>query len=196
MDDFSGKRVRVRLLAQGYSQAYGRFAVAEGEDDPIAAFFALFEALNWAHAIDDLIAKTWSPRGKVVGYEWRTDPAIRGAGDELAAIMSGLRYTRNRVHHQWADALDTTRRTGGLTFPITFPATFGSVSAWVWRPADDLPTPSNQTKEAVGRHAYETALAGRKPDEALGALSVTFPRVAQFLDPPTAHRTPPVVESF
>jgi hypothetical protein len=69
------------------------------------------------------------------------------------------------------------------------------VSAWVWRAADDLPTPSNQTKEAVGRHAYETALAAHKPDEALGALSVTFPRVAQFLDPPAAHRTPPVVES-
>jgi hypothetical protein len=195
MDDFSGKRVRVRLLTDGYAQSYERFEVAEGDDNPIAAFFALFEALNWAHAVDDLIAKTWSPRGKVVGYDWRTDPAIRGAGAELSNIMQGLRYVRNRVHHQWADALVTDKATSGLTFPMTFPATFGPVSSWAWRSADDLPTPSNEAKEAPGREAYTTALAGRKPDDALEALRMTFPLVAEFLDPPMARRTAPIVTS-
>jgi hypothetical protein len=196
MDDFSGKRVRVRLLTYGYAQAYERFEVAEGENDPNAAFFALFEALNWAHAIDDLIAKTWSPRGKVLGYDWRNDAAIRGDGEELSNIMSGLRYVRNRVHHQWADALVTDRVSGGLTFPLTFHATFGAVSAWVWRSADHLPTPSNVTKEAPGRDAYTTALAGRKPDQALEVMHMTFPFVGELLDPPIAVRKPPIVKSI
>ena len=195
MDDFSGKRVGVRLLTDGYAQAYERFEAAEGENDPTAAYFALFEALNWAQTVDDVIARTWSPRGKVLGYDWRTDPALRGGGEELAIIMSGLRYARNRVHHQWADALITDRIAGGLTFPITFPVTFGAVSAWVWRPADDLPKPSNEDKEAPGREAYTTALAGRKPDYALEAMHITFPFVGQLLDPPIARRRAPIVES-
>src|ERR1700735_1891342 len=118
MDEFSGKRVRVGMMTGGYARAYERFEIAEGNNDPVAAFFALFEAWNWAHAVDDIIARAWSPRGKVLGYDWRTDPAISGAGEVLANIMSGLRYVRNRVHHQWADALITDRVSGGLTFPV------------------------------------------------------------------------------
>jgi hypothetical protein len=134
-------QVRARLLTGGYTKAYERFLAATAVRDPDAVFFALFEALDWAHAIDDLIALTWSPRGKVMGYGWRRDPAI-GGGDQLSDIMSGLRYVRNRVHHQWADALVTDE---GLTLPVVLPATF---SAYVWRPACDLPTPPNEGREA------------------------------------------------
>jgi hypothetical protein len=60
--------------------------------------------------------------------------------------MSGLRYVRNRVHHQWADAMVTDN---GLI--VTFPVTF---SSRIWRSGDDLPTPANARKEAEGKAAY------------------------------------------
>jgi hypothetical protein len=189
MTDFGGARVRARLLTGGYAQAYERFRAAMAMHDPDAVFFALFEALDWAHAVDDLIALTWSPRGKVEGYGWRSDPAI-GGGDELSNIMSGLRYARNRVHHQWADALVME---GGLTFPVTFPVTF---SAFVWRPACDLPTPPDEGREAPGRTAYATALAGHRADSALEEMGRAFTFIGQLLDPPIATRTAPVVESI
>ena len=40
-----------------------------------------------------------------------------------------------------------------------------------------------------------STLAGRKPGNALEALRMTFPLVAEFLDPPIARRTAPIVES-
>jgi hypothetical protein len=97
------------------------------------------------------------------------------------------------VHHQWADALITDKVSGGLTFPLTFPATFGTVSAWEWRAADDLPTPSNAAKEAPGRKAYTASLAGRKPDHSLAAMGLVFPFVGELLDPPIAARIAPIV---
>jgi hypothetical protein len=102
--EFDGERVRARLLTGGFAEAYGRFQAAQAVGDAEATFRALFEALNWAHAIDDLIALTWSPRGKVEGYGWRGDPAL-GGGETLASVMDGLRYARNRAHHQWAEAV-------------------------------------------------------------------------------------------
>jgi hypothetical protein len=189
MTDFSGARVRARLLTGGYAQAYERFLAATAMRDPDAVFFALFEALDWAHAVDDLIALTWSPRREVIGYGWRKDPAL-GGGDELSNIMSGLRYVRNRVHHQWADALVTD---GGLTLPVTLPARF---SAYVWRPACDLPKPPNEGREAPGRTAYARALAGHRADEALEEMGRAFTFIGQLLDPPIAPRTAPIVESI
>jgi hypothetical protein len=190
MTDFDGARVRARLLTGGYAQAHDRFRAAMAVSDVETVFYALFEALDWAHAVDDLIALTWSPRGKVQGYAWRRDPAL-GGGDGLANIMGGLRYVRNRVHHQWADALVVD---GGLPFPINLPATF---SAFLWRPASDLPTPPNEGREAPGRTAYAKALAGRRADDALEEMRHAFTFIGQLLDPPIARRRAgPTVESL
>lgn len=187
MSSFDGKRVRVRALTSGYDGAYTRFHEAQGADDEMAAFHSLFEALDWAHAIDDVIARTWSPRGEVLGYEWRRDPALGGA-DNFESLMSGLRYVRNRVHHQWADALVSRDVRGGLTFPMSFPASFGYVVRWIWRDLDELPSAPDVPREAPGREAYRTALAGHKVSEALQAMSEVFAFIGSLLDPPTQVR--------
>jgi len=186
MSDFDGTRVGARALTDGFAQAYGRFQSAQTGREPTPAFFALFEALNWAHAVDDVIAKTWSPRGKVEGYGWRSDPALAGA-EELPNVMSGLRYARNRVHHQWADALILEE---GRRYPHTSPRMFFS---WVWRQADELPTPPDEGREAPGREAYTSALAGRKAQAALAEISRAFTFIGPLLDPPIPVRQPPTV---
>jgi len=194
MTALDGRRVRVRALTSGYAGAYERFQRAETADDELTAFHGLFEALDWAHAIDDVIARTWSPRGEVLRYAWRRDPSL-GGGTELENIMGGLRYARNRVHHQWADALTSRAAQSGVSFPLSFPLSFGTVARWVWRDADQLPTPPNVPKEAPGREAYGTVLAGRKVSGALQTMSEVFAFVGSLLDPPIATRTAPLVES-
>ncbi len=192
MSSFDGKRVRVRALTSGYDGAYTRFQEAKDADDEMAAFHSLFEALDWAHAIDDVIALTWCPRGEVLGYGWRRDPALSGT-DELESLMSGLRYVRNRVHHQWADALVSRAVRGGLTFPMSFPVSFGTVVRWVWRDLNELPTAPDVSREAPGREAYGMALAGHKVSEALQAMSQAFAFIGSLLDPPTPAREAPIV---
>jgi hypothetical protein len=192
VDLFDGKRVRARLLTGGFHQAYGRFQVAERDGDAQAAFYALFEGLNWVHAADDAIARTWRPRGAVEEepwYGWRADPSL-GRDPSLVLALDGLRYARNRVHHQWADAIVTER---GLTFPLRFDAT---LSNWVWRPVDDLPTPSNAGREAHRRRAYVAALEGRNVGDALAQIAPVLGFIGVLLDPPSARRGPPPVVSM
>jgi hypothetical protein len=189
MIEFDGTRVRVGLLTSGFEQAYARRQVAELEDDTAAAFHALFEALEWAHAVDEVIASTRRPRGRIGSkfwWEWRRDGGL-GGGDRLIETMQGLRYVRNRVHHQLADAL-MTGGPGGL--PVSLPARL-PVSAWVWRGVDDLPMPSNEAKEAPGREAYVSALAGRPVENAVARMSEPFAFIGTLLDPPIAVRTAP-----
>jgi hypothetical protein len=109
-------------------------------------------------------------------------------GDMLSDIMQGLRYARNRTHHQWADAF---ARVHGRTFPTVYPMRFRS---WVRRDVDQLPTPSNPRKEAQGREGYATALAGQPAQHTLATIG-NFARLAPWLDPPIPVRTPPVVVS-
>lgn len=189
MTDFGGARVRARLLTGGYAQAHERFEEAQRNTDPDLAFFALFEALNWAHAVDDLIALTWSPRGKVEGYAWRSDPAL-GGGKALASVMDGLRYVRNRVHHQWADALVMRP---GATLPVRLPT---ALITWAWRPLEELPKPSRGREDRRGQEAYATVLAEHRADDALEEMSRPFAFIGQLLDPPIATRTAPLVESI
>jgi hypothetical protein len=176
-----GERVRARLLTRGFTQAYQRFVIAEAANRAEDAFFALFDALNWAHSIDELIATTWSPRGELQGLDWRRDPAL-GGRERLAHIVRGLRWVRNRVHHQWADALVTDR---GLAFPMALPAAF---SNWLWRDADDLPEAPEEKEDLKGREAYVTALAGQPVENALTEIGRTFAFVGLLLDPPIPTR--------
>ena len=181
MSEFDGERVRARLLTGGFAKAYERFLGGQAAGDADTTFQALFETLNWAHAIDDLIALTWSPRGKVQGYDWRRDPAL-GGGETLARVMDGLRYVRNRVHHQWADALIVQ---DGARLPFTIPRV---LITWVWRPAGELPSAPKGHAHDGGRAAYEEALAGDAVEVALATMSETFEFVGSLLDPPIARR--------
>jgi hypothetical protein len=93
--------VVARQLVAGYTQAVGRFSVGVRETDSNPAYFALFESLNWAVAIDDFVREVWVPHGEPLDRGW-TDLA---AGDGYVDLLDGARYARNLVHHHWADAL-------------------------------------------------------------------------------------------
>lgn len=71
-------------LVNGYRRALERFDATADQRDAEERFIPLFEALNWAVAISDY-----------PGSSVRVDDTIRG-----------LRFARNRVHHQWADAIE------------------------------------------------------------------------------------------
>jgi hypothetical protein len=148
MTEFDGERVRGRYLTGGYARAYERFQEAQSKGDPEATFQALFEALNWAVAIDEYIARVWSPRGKVEGYHWRGDPALP---ESLVPVMAGLRYVRARVHHQWADAVYAQP---GAMLPFTLPRV---LMTWAWRPVEELPTPSARHKNERARRLRRSA---------------------------------------
>ena len=61
--------------------------------DKEQAFFTIFEALNWAAAIDHRLGTTLG-----TGEQWASSYAE-------GAYVLGFRYARNVVHHEWADAL-------------------------------------------------------------------------------------------
>lgn len=158
-------------MVQGYREAVARFSAAIREaDGGKRAAHALFEALNWAHALDDLIAEIWRPAGERLGFDWRK----RVAGAE---VLAGIRYVRNRVHHDWADAL---QEEDGARFPMRFPVVFHS---WIWRPVDELPTPNPRHADESGRDAYEEMLAGTRAEDVLLGLCDVFEKLMDFLEP-------------
>jgi hypothetical protein len=83
---------------------------------------------------------------------------------EAGKVMAGLRYARNSVHHQWADALRLDE--GGVSFPLEFPVRF---SDWYWR--REIPPPRNRK----GELEYNRLLAGEPTRNALSALRELFP---------------------
>ncbi len=107
------------------------------------------------------------PEGRLLREKWQ---------DRVpeAAVMSGVRFARNRVHHQWADAL---LLVDGIPFPIPFPIPF---FGWKWRPADKLPPGRNSEGEDV----YREHLQGDPAHEALVKLQAAFRWVGERLEPP------------
>jgi hypothetical protein len=123
-------------LVAGFLAARERFETARLGRDPVRPFHPLFEALAWAVTLDERL-----------GYP--DDPQLRG-----------LRYARNAVHHQWADALELDD--SGAAFPITFPMVF-----FEWRWTRELPPPKQKRDEPF----YREHLAGHPARHALGAVA-------------------------
>jgi hypothetical protein len=165
---YSENIVTFRMLHEGYVAAHERFAAATKGRDADKGFHSLFEALNWAVALDDRIRAHWAPEGKPLGWTWRD----RVVGAEL---MKGVRWARNGVHHQWSDALV---RTEGAQFPMTFPVVFFE---WVWRAAHDLPELGRP--DPNGAAAYQRDLQGRPARVALATLGEVFQGVHDLLEP-------------
>ena len=106
-------------LLHGLAKAYERF-MSEGRlaVEPVDAYMPIFEALNWAAALDERIAvdaKGWSWRKRVSNGEF----------------VAGLRFAHNRAHHQWAAVLYVTT---GAILPTYLPM---PLFEWRWR--RDLP---------------------------------------------------------
>ena len=147
----------------GYADAAERFEATAGDRDPIKIFNALFEALNWAVALDERIGCHWVPDGKPLGVKW-TEWLGHGA-----VIMGGVRFARNRVHHQWSDAIVPS---GGTTEEFV---------TWAWRPTDDLPKGRNQSGEGT----YREHLEGRPVKVCLDVLGGAFLTLQFMLEPHT-----------
>ena len=98
--------VGLDTMREGYRQALERFHAARLGSDASTAFMPLFEALSWVASLDE-----------------RLDYPDLGE-------LRGLRFARNRVHHQWADALWLDD--AGAQFPVSFPMAF-----FEWRWQDD-----------------------------------------------------------
>lgn len=135
----------------------------------------LFEALNWAVALDQRTAAHFVPEGKPAGYAW---PSRIGYGAE---IMPGVRFVRNSVHHQWSDALQLR----GGAFP-----------EWVWRTASELP-PLDKNLGAKARVVYDESkrvyreyMEGRPARAELEALGGAFLFLKELLEPFTIPRAP------
>jgi hypothetical protein len=69
MSAYPGDRVRIDLMVRGYAHAQERYARAAEVAGPEPAYFALFEALTWAVAVDDVVAEIWRPAGAPRGLQ-------------------------------------------------------------------------------------------------------------------------------
>ncbi|HZJ07048.1 MAG TPA: hypothetical protein VFD59_16460 [Nocardioidaceae bacterium] len=169
---YANRIVTFRVLLGGYEQAVERFGEASRTRDPVRVFAPLFEALNWAVVLDDQAREHWAPEGVPLGWSWRT--RVEG-GDFVSAIG----FVRNRVHHQWADALTLS---DGFSSPLVAP-----LVSHEWRsrrlvdlPGADTPGAKNAADAAAD---YEHLLATKPARLALAVLFVPFRRLADMLEP-------------
>jgi hypothetical protein len=125
----------------------------------------LYEALSWAVSIDDRFQSLWAA-ARTNPAKWWSDGFAHGD------TVRGLRYARNRVHHQWADALWLSH--SGFSFPISFPLAF---IEWRWRP--ELPPGRGEEFKAE----YEQHVAASPARVTLGDLSVCFADALPVLAP-------------
>jgi hypothetical protein len=136
-----------QILQRGYVEAYARFRTAATPSDATEddTFIPLFEVLNWAGSIDEHL-----------GFP----------GDRE---LRGIRFARNRVHHQWAKALRYFPGAvlGGVGFNE---AMFNEGPNWRWRRVEELPAPPARWPDPKGKRAYRDLLADRSVHDALGWL--------------------------
>jgi hypothetical protein len=155
---YPGERVQVDMMMRGFTAAKTRFDTAAELPGSEPAYFGLFEALNWAIALDDVIGEIWQPEGEAQSWEWRK----RIAGAE---VLIGVRYVRNLVHHHWARALRFE--------PV------GGRPHWVWPASGVLPPPIKREQWAVP--FYDDLLAGNRAADTLHSVDAVFATVSQFL---------------
>jgi len=158
-----GNIVTYESMLIGFTDAVSRFEDPAAMDDPVISYNALFEAIAWAVALDGRIGQHWVPDGKPLREGWRES---LGHG---ATVMAGVRFARNRVHHQWSDAIAATPSAGAIT--------------WTWRPADELPVGRNPTGEDV----YREHLECRPIIGCLTVLNGAFYTLQFLLEPHTAR---------
>lgn len=105
--------------------------------------------------------------------------ALNGAGirnDSDSATSKGVRFARNVVHHQWADALQF-QPGGEIGVLMVGVSGLGTSSRWVWRDEDQLP---RSRSARHGQQEYGDALQGHDVHTTL----VTVGELAQKLPIP------------
>jgi hypothetical protein len=157
----------LETLLLGWGQALTRFRTADSdnrftEPNPRLAFVSLFEALNWAVAID----------------------ARAGADDEAwweglpqGEIVRAVRFARNRVHHQWAAAVSGSI-TGGMVHGWIRARQIESGGWWSWR--STLPRPDQpRYADSKGEALYARHLAGQSVNSTFETLHGVFAHIDQ-----------------
>jgi len=147
--------VPISTFIDGYEQAARRFYDVMAETNPLATFIPLFDALGWVVALDSRFQESWK-RARTNPAKWWSDGFIHGD------TVKGVRFARNRVHHQWADALETT---SGRAYPAAYPKVY---MEWRWR-AELPPGPNDEFKEH-----YDQGVASHPARVTLGGLSECF----------------------
>jgi hypothetical protein len=145
-----------RLLHIGFQRARDRY-MAEGRlaTDPAEALLPIIEALNWATTLDERLA---ADKGTPPSLDWTWRDK-----HEQGRVMRGVRFVRNRVHHQWATALYLDLRGAELPMPLPAP-----LFEWRWR--SRLP-PGHDNH---GEDDYRDHLAEHPARRTLDALSELF----------------------
>jgi hypothetical protein len=159
--------VNVRTQVRGYEDAVGRFRQAASDRDGVGAYRPLFEALSWAASIDHRIGRIWAPDGVLLRERW---PSKAPNAD----VVPALRFARNTVHHDWADAL--VLDADGRRYDSRSPRRYFE---WIWRDTDALPA----SRRRKGRDEYGKVLSGRPAEPTLLTLGETFDFVAELLEP-------------
>jgi hypothetical protein len=158
---YPGERVQIEIMVRGFGSAKERYDTASELPSPEPAYFALFESLNWAVAIDDVIGETWRPDGGRLRWGWRT--RVEGAD-----VLIGVRFARNLAHHHWARALRF--------------ETVGGRPRWVWPPASILPPPRPSDEWAVP--FYDELMVGERVADTMHSVGAIFATVQALLVPP------------
>jgi hypothetical protein len=127
--------VGLATVVNGYLSALERFRASDTfgstADD---TFIPLFEALNWAVSAADFIGRSKEP------------------------YLRALRFARNRVHHDWANALYFMPG-AELGVMVIGVSRLGVASCWHWRGLGELP-PAGRA-DAKGEKAYQELLGGQ-----------------------------------
>jgi hypothetical protein len=152
----------VGLMVAGYRGALDRLSNVLKNPDATAddVFIPLFEALNWAASIDLFLIEGGTP-----------------VQDEL---LTGVRFARNRVHHQWAKALarvDTPAPGPRITLAETSSQRIEPRQEffWYWLKAQQLPASTPPVRGLPsGEQEYKDKLAGNPAEETLVKLLPTL----------------------
>jgi hypothetical protein len=110
-----------------------------GWNDAVGAYAAIAETLFWVDIVDDQLRTRYQP-----DYE----AALREQHEDVASVLAGLRFARNRITHEVDEV--------GYVF-ATAKEPDGFAAAWTWR---SLPPRPGQ-RQAVLHNDYERAIAGR-----------------------------------
>lgn len=180
MRPYAESIVTLRAQLRAFHASVDRFEIATSRRDAGAAYASVAEALNHAVSIDDRIARIWQPGGIQLPDRFWFE-RVPGA-----AVAPGVRWVRDLVHHQWADALELDLRSHGRFPPQD--------REWVWLERARLPgrprTHSRKARRsgerdlvAAGYAAYGTYMSGRPADFTLHILGEAFDFVAALVEP-------------
>lgn len=149
-------------LLAGFDAACDRFHAVIHSQDSKVMYQPLFEALNWIVALDDRLQVEWTKAGEPLPEPW-SQWFHRGEN------ILGIRFARNRIHHQWANAIGAVSSGRDLLPPGEF--------EWRWFPSNLLPTGRSDTY----KEEYDGYLAGERVRFTLRDVQTCVRQAVEYL---------------